>query len=58
MEKRLREFEICEMIETVQMTAQLKSARILRRVLTTEEIAITWTPVKEVNNWRENSRNV
>ena len=45
--KGLEDLEVGRRVETIQMTALLRTARILRRVLKTmRRIAVTQTPVK------------
>ena len=47
LEKRMAKLEIRWRIKTIQTTALLRSARILRRVLETRDDLVTQTPVKD-----------
>ena len=47
MEKRLEELEICGRSKTIQITALLRLAKILRSLEDLKKLAVTQTPVKD-----------
>ena len=48
--KGLEDMEVGGQVETIQMTALQRTARILRWVLETKRLAVTQTPVKKTTS--------